>query len=117
MSRKRRRSNQFRPGAFDSGFAFRSVKARLRAGPDLRRSLQLVSAVGAIPMVNSEEDIPMPSSSNETSARWRVEPGSANPAGPLFVREHSAADIVCETGTTSGYCGTACTWSYPRQCC
>lgn len=59
----------------------------------------------------------MPSISKDISARWRAEAGSANPAGPLFAGEHGAADIVCETGTTSGYCGTVCTWSTKRQCC
>ena len=53
----------------------------------------------------------------DKSARWRIDADSDNPAGPLFAGEHASADIVCETGTTSGYCGTACTWSYPRQCC
>lgn len=60
----------------------------------------------------------MPSSSKEISARWRVEADPANPAGPLFSGgELAAADIVCETGTTSGYCGTACTGSRTRYCC
>lgn len=53
----------------------------------------------------------------EKVARWRIEADIDNPAGPLFAGEHGAADIVCETGTTSGYCGTACTWSTNRQCC
>lgn len=75
-----------------------------------------MSLFGAIPMVNPEEDIPMPSSI-ETSARWRLEADSANPAGPLFGDAHSAADIVCETGTGSGYCGTVCTGSVKRYCC
>jgi uncharacterized protein DUF6229 len=80
-------------------------------------SLRLVRLFGAIPMVNPQEDIPMPSS-KETSARWRVEADLANPAGPLFVGgEHAAADIVCETGTGSGMCGTVCTGSVKRYCC
>ena len=68
-------------------------------------------------MVNPE-DILMPNSSKETSAHWRTEADSGNPAGPLFAGgEHAAADIVCETGTTSGYCGSVCTGSYTRYCC
>jgi len=60
----------------------------------------------------------MPSSSKETSARWRTEADLGNPAGPLFSGgDHAAADIVCETGTTSGYCGTACTFSRTQVCC
>lgn len=60
----------------------------------------------------------MPSSSKETSARWRTEADSGNPAGPLFSGgEHAAADIVCETVSTSGYCGTACTFSRTQVCC
>ena len=60
----------------------------------------------------------MPSSSKETSAQWRTKADSASPAGPLFSGgEHAVADIVCETGTTSGYCGTACTGSITRYCC
>ena len=39
-------------------------------------------------------------------------------AGPLFTSgAHAAADIVCETGTLSGKCGTACTGSGIYQCC
>lgn len=59
----------------------------------------------------------MPISNKETSARWRIDADSENPAGPLFGGVHASADIICETGTTSGYCGTACTWSRTRQCC
>ncbi len=59
----------------------------------------------------------MPSSSKDISARWRAEADPGNPAGPLFGDAHSAADIVCETGTTSGMCGTACTGSVKRYCC
>jgi hypothetical protein len=59
----------------------------------------------------------MPSPSNDNSARWRASADSTNPAGPLFAGELSAADIVCETGTTSGMCGTACTGSLTRYCC
>lgn len=39
-------------------------------------------------------------------------------AGPLFVSgTHAPADIVCETGTVSGRCGTACTGSWTNECC
>jgi uncharacterized membrane protein len=39
-------------------------------------------------------------------------------AGPLFVSgAHAAADIVCETGTVSGRCGTVCTGSWTNECC
>jgi hypothetical protein len=53
----------------------------------------------------------------EKPAHWRTEADFNNPAGPLFGSIHGAADIICETGTTSGYCGTACTWSRTRECC
>lgn len=54
--------------------------------------------------------------SKEIPARWRSEADSDNPAGPLF-GEHGAADIVCETVTTSGRCGTVCTGSLRAECC
>jgi len=39
-------------------------------------------------------------------------------AGPLYTSgAHAAADIVCETGTLSGKCGTACTGSTIYHCC
>jgi hypothetical protein len=54
----------------------------------------------------------------EISARWRIQAGLDNPAGPLFTGGKNAeADIVCETGTLSGKCGTACTGSGNYQCC
>lgn len=54
----------------------------------------------------------------DTSARWRNQADLDNPAGPLFIGGRNAeADIVCETGTVSGRCGTACTGSGTRQCC
>ena len=59
----------------------------------------------------------MPISDKQNAATWRSEAGSDNPAGPLFGGQHSSADIVCETTTTSGYCGTACTWSRTQVCC
>jgi hypothetical protein len=50
--------------------------------------------------------------------QWRNDANDNNPAGPLFVAGAFAeADIACETGTGSGWCGTACTWSRTRQCC
>lgn len=59
----------------------------------------------------------MPISDKERSASWRTKADLDNPAGPLFGGQHASADIVCETTTTSGYCGTACTWSRTRVCC
>ena len=53
----------------------------------------------------------------KTSARWRLEADADNPAGSLFAGEFAVADIVCETTTTSGYCGTACTFSRTQVCC
>ena len=54
----------------------------------------------------------------DTSARWRNQADLDNPAGPLFSGGKNAeADIVCETGTVSGRCGTACTGSLRYQCC
>ena len=39
-------------------------------------------------------------------------------AGPLYVSgTHAPADIVCETTTTSGRCGTVCTGSWTNECC
>lgn len=53
----------------------------------------------------------------EISARWRTLADIDNPAGPLFTGKTAEADIVCETGTVSGRCGTACTGSLRYQCC
>ncbi|HEX9993787.1 MAG TPA: DUF6229 family protein [Acidimicrobiales bacterium] len=59
----------------------------------------------------------------EIVARWRSEAGDDNPAGPLFSGRYAevelaepmaAATLRCET---FGQCGTACTGSYPNQCC
>lgn len=52
----------------------------------------------------------------ETPARWRIEADPANPAGPLF-GAHGAADIICDTATVSGRCGTVCSGSFTRDCC
>jgi Family of unknown function (DUF6229) len=60
----------------------------------------------------------------DLAARWRTDAGDDNPAGPLFssgpyaevelAEPMAAATAVCDT---FGQCGTACTGSYPRQCC
>jgi hypothetical protein len=50
--------------------------------------------------------------------QWRNEANSENPAGPLFIGgEFTEADIICETGTISGRCGTACSGSRTLLCC
>jgi hypothetical protein len=55
---------------------------------------------------------------HDTSARWRSQADLDNPAGPLFSGGRNAeADIVCETGTISGRCGSACTGSLTNPCC
>ena len=65
-------------------------------------------------MANLEERI----MKQDTSARWRNQADIDNPAGPLFTGGKNAqADIVCETGTLSGKCGTACTGSSIYHCC
>ncbi len=54
----------------------------------------------------------------ELVAQWRNGAEMDNPAGALFISgEFAEADIVCETGTGSGKCGTACSGSYTRYCC
>lgn len=54
----------------------------------------------------------------EIVSSWRNNADASNPAGSLFASgEFAEADIVCETSTGSGMCGTACTWSVGRQCC
>jgi hypothetical protein len=56
--------------------------------------------------------------SHKLASEWRVTADTDNPAGALFASGGFAqADIVCETGTTSGKCGTACSGSTPYQCC
>ena len=59
----------------------------------------------------------MPISNKQSPDSWRTRADSDNPAGPLFGGLHASADIVCETVTTSGYCGTACTFSRTQVCC
>lgn len=50
--------------------------------------------------------------------QWRNNADAENPAGPLFIGgEFTEADIICETTTISGRCGTACTGSLTRYCC
>jgi hypothetical protein len=50
--------------------------------------------------------------------QWRNNADMSNPAGPLFIGgEFAEADIICETGTISGQCGTACSGSWTRYCC
>lgn len=52
--------------------------------------------------------------SDRRDSRSRIE----DCAGPLFVSgAHAAADIVCETGTVSGRCGSVCTGSMTNECC
>jgi hypothetical protein len=55
---------------------------------------------------------------NEIVALWRDGADADHPSGPLFTSgEFAEADIVCETFTGSGKCGTACTFSRTLQCC
>jgi hypothetical protein len=53
------------------------------------------------------------------SNQWRSLADVANPAaGPLYTSGKNApADIVCETGTISGRCGSVCTGSATNWCC
>jgi len=52
------------------------------------------------------------------AAGWRLSADNGNPAGELFASgKFAEADIVCETGTGSGKCGTACTGSTIAHCC
>jgi Family of unknown function (DUF6229) len=51
-------------------------------------------------------------------AQWREQADSENPAGPLFIGgEYAESDIIGDTGTISGKCGTACSGSRTRMCC
>lgn len=51
-------------------------------------------------------------------AQWRDHAEGDNPAGPLFIGgEYAEADIMGDTGTISGKCGTACSGSRTRMCC
>jgi hypothetical protein len=53
-----------------------------------------------------------------TSDRWNARSMIEDCAGPLYTSgTHAAADIVCDTGTISGRCGTVCTGSNTRDCC
>lgn len=58
------------------------------------------------------------SQNTDIVAMWRKGAEINHPAGPLFASgEFAEADIVCETSTGSGKCGTACTYSRTRYCC
>lgn len=53
-----------------------------------------------------------------TSSHWDSVSAVEDCAGPLFISgTHAPADIVCETVTTSGRCGTVCTGSRTNECC
>lgn len=57
-------------------------------------------------------------SGHDLVQQWLDEADAENPAGSLFVSgQFAEGDIVVETTTGSGRCGTACSWSYTRQCC
>lgn len=57
-------------------------------------------------------------SAHELVQKWLRDASSDHPAGDLFVSgEFAEGDIICETTTGSGKCGTACSGSYTRQCC
>ena len=50
--------------------------------------------------------------------QWLNDADSDNPAGSLFVSgQFAEADIVFETTTGSGKCGTVCSGSVTRYCC
>jgi len=51
----------------------------------------------------------------EIVAEWLD--GGDGPAGPVFTREYSEADIVMTDPGQSGRCGTACTGSPGYECC
>ncbi|MCP3097390.1 DUF6229 family protein [Myxococcus sp. K15C18031901] len=54
----------------------------------------------------------------ELVEQWRNMADDNNPAGPLFVGgEFAESDIICETTTGSGKCGTACSGSRTLMCC
>lgn len=60
----------------------------------------------------------MKSTGAKIAASWRNSASGENPAGELFASGTFAeADIVCETGTGSGKCGTVCTGSTIAHCC
>jgi uncharacterized hydantoinase/oxoprolinase family protein len=57
-------------------------------------------------------------SGQDLVAIWLNSADESNPAGSLFISgKFAEADIVCETGTGSGKCGTACSYSITRECC
>ncbi|MBB5205239.1 hypothetical protein HNQ51_002558 [Inhella inkyongensis] len=52
------------------------------------------------------------------AAEWRSQADASNPAGPLFIGgEYAEADIIGDTTSISGKCGTACSGSRTRMCC
>lgn len=51
-------------------------------------------------------------------AGWRASAGSDNPAGPLYAGgEFAVADMISESNSVTGQCGTICTGSLVAQCC
>lgn len=57
-------------------------------------------------------------SGHDLIQQWLNDAGEENPAGSLFVSgEFAEGDIIGETTTGSGRCGTACSWSHTRLCC
>jgi hypothetical protein len=51
-------------------------------------------------------------------AKWKEFSNIESPAGSLFTSgDHAEADIVCQTGTGSGKCGTVCSGSMTNPCC
>jgi hypothetical protein len=54
----------------------------------------------------------------DLAAMWRSSAGPDNPAGPLYTGgQYAQADLTQRTGTGTGHCGTACSYSYTRYCC
>jgi hypothetical protein len=65
-----------------------------------------------------EFDMALKSTGANLADHWRMTADESNPAGELFASGSFAeADIVCETGTGSGKCGTVCTGSTIYHCC
>jgi len=53
-----------------------------------------------------------------TAAKWKQFTNIESPAGELFSNgRYAEADIVCQTGTGSGKCGTVCSGSGVAWCC
>lgn len=52
------------------------------------------------------------------ASKWKEFSNVESPAGALFTGgDHAEADIVCQTGTGSGKCGTVCSGSLTNPCC